>query len=385
MTDRTLQRRAVEAGWEIRQDGNGTVGLRGYAAMFDSPSHGEVIRSSAFTKTLAERADVRLLVNHDGVPIARTKSGTLHLSVDERGLYMEAPNLDLSNPTVAELVSAMGRGDIDQCSFAFIPVRENYDSETKMREVLECKLMDVSVVTYPWYESTSVELNSLEQALAEVRSGAVTPEAREVILKALHDPYMPDDDEAEEEPEDGPEDEAEPTVRDVCDYLNVVLADVVTFYYRAHAAHWNVVGPDFAQYHDLFGHIYEDTYGSIDPLAENIRKCGGTPLSDIDAIMAARTIAPAPVNADARALAADLMMGNDLVIDCLNRAFEAAEEADEQGLANFLAERLDAHKGWRWQLAASLGIAAVPTRQTPEATEPRAARRIDIARALYLR
>jgi hypothetical protein len=212
MTERTLQRRAVEAGWEIRQEHDGTVGLRGYAAMFDSPSHGEVIRSSAFTKTLAERADVRLLVNHDGVPIARTKSGTLHLSVDERGLYMEAPNLDLSNPTVAELVSAMARGDIDQCSFAFIPVRENYDSETKTREVLECKLMDVSVVTYPWYESTSVELNSLEAALAEVRSGAVTPEARDTIMRALilslqvditDDDDHDEDDESEDDVVDG--------------------------------------------------------------------------------------------------------------------------------------------------------------------------------------
>jgi HK97 family phage prohead protease len=212
MTERTLQRRAVEAGWEIRQDGDGTVGLRGYAAMFDTPSHGEVIRSSAFTKTLAERADVRLLVNHDGVPIARTKSGTLHLSVDERGLYMEAPNLDLSNPTVAELVSAMGRGDIDQCSFAFIPVRENYDSETKMREVLECKLMDVSVVTYPWYESTSVELNSLEHALAEVRSGAVTPETRDTIMRALSLSLqldITDDDDDHDEP-DGDEVEGVP-------------------------------------------------------------------------------------------------------------------------------------------------------------------------------
>lgn len=209
MTERTLQRRAVEAGWEIRQEHDGTVGLRGYAAVFDSPSHGEVIRSSAFTKTLAERADVRLLVNHDGVPIARTKSGTLNLSVDERGLYMEAPNLDMSNPTVAELVSAMGRGDIDQCSFAFVPVRENYDPETNLREILECKLMDCSVVTYPWYESTSVELNSLEQALAEMRSGAVTPEARDTIMRALslslqvditnsHD----DDDEDDDDPED---------------------------------------------------------------------------------------------------------------------------------------------------------------------------------------
>ena len=184
MTDK-VERRSVEAGWEIRQDPDGRVGLRGYAALFDTPAHGEVIRSSAFTKTLAEQADVRLLVNHDGVPIARTKSGTLHLTVDERGLVVDAPDLDMANPTVQELVSSMSRGDIDQMSFAFVPVRENYNSETRQREILECRLMDCSVVTYPWYESTTVGLKSLDMALAEVRSGAVSPEAREIIIMAL--------------------------------------------------------------------------------------------------------------------------------------------------------------------------------------------------------
>lgn len=180
-----IERRSVEAGWEIRTGPDGQVGLRGYAAMFDSPAHGEVIRSSAFTKTLAERDDVRLLINHEGVPIARTKSGTLTLSVDERGLIVDAPNLDMSNPTVQELVSAMSRGDIDQMSFAFIPVRESFDAETRTREILECRLMDCSVVAYAWYESTSVGLKGLDMALAEMRSGAVSPEARDIIIMAL--------------------------------------------------------------------------------------------------------------------------------------------------------------------------------------------------------
>ena len=214
MSDK-VERRSVEAGWEIRQSPDGKVGLRGYAAMFDSPAHGEVIRSSAFTKTLAEQADVRLLVNHEGVPIARTKSGTLLLSVDERGLLMEAPDLDPNNPTVMELQSAMARGDIDGASFAFVPVRENYDAETRTREILECRLMDVSVVTYPWYESTSVGLKSLDMALAEVRSGAVSPEARDIIIMALGDVSVVCEDENEDEemePADGEvEDPAAPT------------------------------------------------------------------------------------------------------------------------------------------------------------------------------
>lgn len=233
-----IERRSVEAGWEIRQAEDGRVGLRGYAALFDTPAHGEVIRSSAFTKTLAERADVRLLVNHDGVPIARTKSGSLMLTVDERGLLVDAPDLDMSNPTVQELVSAMSRGDIDQMSFAFIPVREEYDSETRTREILECRLMDCSIVTYPWYESTSVGLKSLDMALAEVRSGAVSPEARDIIIMALgnvavtceHEEMESEDDEAEAETEPADVQEDSTPISEVIEPRNKRNLEVARLY-----------------------------------------------------------------------------------------------------------------------------------------------------------
>ena len=54
--------------------------------------------------------------------------------------------------------------------------------------------------------------------------------------------------------------------------LQVLLADAVTMKFTAHGYHWNVEGPDFAQYHELFSNIYEDVDSSIDPIAENIRK-----------------------------------------------------------------------------------------------------------------
>ena len=71
---------------EVRSNADGTVGLRGYAAVFDSEAHGEVVRPSAFNTTLKQRDNVRLLVNHDGIPMASTKAGTMTLSVDQRGL-----------------------------------------------------------------------------------------------------------------------------------------------------------------------------------------------------------------------------------------------------------------------------------------------------------
>lgn len=168
MTQPQLERRATAGRIEIRTADDGTLSLDGYAAVFDSESFGEVVRRSAFNKTLAERDDVRLLVNHDGVPIARSKSGTLALTVDQRGLRVQADGLDPANPTVQELCSALARGDIDQMSFSFADMDRSVNDDG-VRELKQVRLYDVSVVTYPWYEDTVVELNG--RVLQEARSG----------------------------------------------------------------------------------------------------------------------------------------------------------------------------------------------------------------------
>ena len=176
MSKKPIERRWHSSKIEMRATGN-AVTLRGYAAVFDSESYGEVIKPTAFNKTLSERDDVRLLVNHDGVPIARTKSGTMRLSTDTVGLLVEA-DLDPSNPTVQELMSAMDRGDIDQMSFAFVATKDVVVDG--VRQIQECKLYDVSVVTYPWYESTSAELMSAEKL--ELCLRALPPERRDAII-----------------------------------------------------------------------------------------------------------------------------------------------------------------------------------------------------------
>lgn len=181
------ERRYAPTSFEVREAADGTIGFRGYAAVFDQVAHDEVIRPGAFTKALEGNPDVPLLVNHGGVPIARTRSGTLKLSVDDKGLLAEVDSLDPANPTVQELVSAMGRGDLDQMSFAFWPVIENRNDDG-VRELFEVGIDggDVSVVTMPWYDETSAELNSLEHAFAELRAGRpLTPELRSVVDAAL--------------------------------------------------------------------------------------------------------------------------------------------------------------------------------------------------------
>lgn len=144
--------------------------LTGYAAKFDSYSEDlggfiEVIRPGAFTRTLAEGADVRCLFNHDeNLILGRTKSKTLRLTEDATGLYFECDVPD-SN-TGRSVYEAVQRGDVDQCSFGFCCVDEHFAPNPSgqpavVRELLDVDIFDVSVVTYPAYGSTSVSARSL--------------------------------------------------------------------------------------------------------------------------------------------------------------------------------------------------------------------------------
>jgi len=151
---------------ELRADGDGKT-LVGYAAVFDSPSEPlpwtEFVRRGAFSKTINDRADVRLLIDHEGVPLARTKSGTLKLAEDDTGLRIEAA-LDDTNPDAAKLLSAMRRGDINQMSFAFETIKDAWSDDRRTRELREVRLYDVSVVTFPAYEQTMVALRNATAA-----------------------------------------------------------------------------------------------------------------------------------------------------------------------------------------------------------------------------
>ena len=145
-------------------------------------------------------------------------------------------------------------------------------------------------------------------------------------------------------------------VPDLNEELTELLADVVSFYFRAHGAHWNVRGADFSEYHKLFLKIYEDVYESIDPIAENLRKLGSLAPFTLGSFLALRSIDDAPtILQDPIALASDLLATNDMILDELSDAFDCATAYNQQGVANFLAGRIDQHQFWKWQLTASLG------------------------------
>ena len=110
---------------------------------------------------MAERDDVRLLFNHDGIPLARTKSETLTLAEDKKGLKVDA-TLDTRSGMANDLIVAMERGDLDEMSFAFKVTRQEWNEDYTERWINEVKLYDVSVVTYPANPATSVKLRALD-------------------------------------------------------------------------------------------------------------------------------------------------------------------------------------------------------------------------------
>lgn len=140
--------------------------IRGYAALFDTWSEDlgwfrEKIKPGAFLNTIKE-ADIRALWNHDpNYVLGRNKSETLQLREDEKGLAVDIAPPDTQ--WARDLMTSMKRQDINQMSFAFQTIRDewNYDSDPLERTLVECKLFDVAVVTYPAYPATSAAVRSL--------------------------------------------------------------------------------------------------------------------------------------------------------------------------------------------------------------------------------
>lgn len=156
---------------EVRKDTEDNKKIRGYAAVFDQETviagvFREVIRPKAFQRALNEKHDVRALVDHESSKIlGRTKSGTLTLSEDKKGLYMEIDPADTQ--LTRDTMLMIERGDIDQMSFGFIPKevtwRDAEDGELELREILDVDLFDVSVVTFPAYDGTEVSVRSAKE------------------------------------------------------------------------------------------------------------------------------------------------------------------------------------------------------------------------------
>jgi len=142
----------------------------------------------------------------------------------------------------------------------------------------------------------------------------------------------------------------------LADSLKTLLATNFAYYLKAHGFHWNVEGPDFSELHGFFQEIYEDAYSAIDPTAEYIRYLGEYSPASFERFGELTEISGQTKIPRARLMLEELKANNDQMIDVLNRCFAEANDANEQGIANFVAERLSAHGKYRWQLTSYLKV-----------------------------
>jgi starvation-inducible DNA-binding protein len=142
----------------------------------------------------------------------------------------------------------------------------------------------------------------------------------------------------------------------LADSLKTLYGTNFAYFVKAFGFHHNVEGPDFGQLHKFFATIYEDAYSALDPTAEYIRYLGEYAPGSLERFIELSKISGQPKIPRARLMLEELYANNDQMLDVLNACFAVANEENQQGIANFIAERLSAHGKYRWQLNSYLKV-----------------------------
>ena len=166
----TIEHRgALGSVMECRTNGQ-TITFSGLASSTNSPydmgAYTETVRSGAFTKTLAANPDVQLLINHSGLPLARTTNGSLTLSETQRGLEFHA-TAPRSDPVAAQIAEKIKSGLIGEASFAFKVTDQDWSSDHTHREIRAVDLNrgDVSICPTGANPNTQVTARSLARRM----------------------------------------------------------------------------------------------------------------------------------------------------------------------------------------------------------------------------
>jgi len=157
-----------------RDEASDEFKISGYFIVFNSETKlAEGMFEEVAPEALADvdLSDVRALADHDTAKVlGRTKSNTLELSVDEKGLYGEI-SINQNDTDAVNLYERVKRGDIDQCSFGFDILEEDYEQREDGVKwtIRKIQLFEVSVVTFPAYEDTAVSARSQQVKQIEQR------------------------------------------------------------------------------------------------------------------------------------------------------------------------------------------------------------------------
>jgi starvation-inducible DNA-binding protein len=138
------------------------------------------------------------------------------------------------------------------------------------------------------------------------------------------------------------------------DQLKILLASQFAYYLKAHYFHWNVEGSDFGQLHKFFQKIYEDAFSAVDPVAEYIRSLNEYAPGSMERFQELTQISSQPKIPRAKLMLQELLSDSQILTDLLNSCFVDATNENQQGVANFIGERLSQQAKFAWQLRSFL-------------------------------
>ena len=140
----------------------------------------------------------------------------------------------------------------------------------------------------------------------------------------------------------------------LADDLKTLLATEYAFVIKTQNFHWNVEGPDFAQYHNFFQELYEEVYGIIDQTAEYIRTLDVYAPGSFERFTELSVIMGQTKIPRAMLMIQELLDDNSAILQILRQTFQSATDENNEGIANFIAERMDAHNKHAWMLRSFL-------------------------------
>lgn len=132
--------------------------------------------------------------------------------------------------------------------------------------------------------------------------------------------------------------------------LKVLLGTVYSLSVKAQNYHWNVTGPNFVQYHEYFGDFYDEVGGSIDSIAELIRVVGSFAPGSLTRFKELSRVEDELMIPEPALMFARLARDNDVVIATLYEVRSIAEQLGQNGVVNFIEDRITIHEKHRWML-----------------------------------
>ena len=132
--------------------------------------------------------------------------------------------------------------------------------------------------------------------------------------------------------------------------MKVILGTTFGLYFKAHSYHWNIEGPDFAQYHDFLGNFYTAVFANVDPIAEHIRALDSYAPVALSRMLELSDVEETDIIPPALTMLSNLKNDNERYMVHLRAGIALAEATNEPAVGNFLQDILDQHQKQAWML-----------------------------------